>query len=152
MPTMRWGEVGISGGMALLAIAFYGLARFTQTVNPVDPGPALYPRVVSALLFVFAVLQILLSWGPTPQPRQTNRETEKHAAAAYKYSLGTLVLSIVYVGLFDRASYLVTTTGFLLALMFLGGVRQWLVLGGVAIGYALATYYVFGHLLMVPLP
>src|SRR5512136_2261230 len=104
---MRWGEVGISVGMALLAIAFYGLARFTQTVNPVDPGPALYPRVVSVLLFVFAALQILLSWGRKAQPKQTNREAEAHATAAYKYSLGTLVLSVVYVGIFDRASYLV---------------------------------------------
>ncbi len=152
MPSMRWGEVGISAGMAVLAIAFYGLARFTQTVNPVDPGPALYPRVVSALLFVFAVLQILLSWGRKIQPKETNRQTGERATAAYKYSLGTLVLSIVYVGIFDRASYLATTTGFLLALMFLGGVRRWLVLGGVAIAYALATYYVFGQLLMVPLP
>jgi hypothetical protein len=56
------------------------------------------------------------------------------------------------VAFFDRASYLVTTTGFLLALMLIGGVRQWLVLGGTAVAYALATYYVFGHLLMVPLP
>lgn len=149
MPSMRRGEVGISAGMAILAIAFYGLARFTQTVNPVDPGPAVYPRVVSALLFAFAMLQIILSVGRTEQPTQ---DAEKHPAAAYRYSLGTLALSIVYVGIFDRASYLVTTTGFLLVLMRLGGVRRWLVLGGVAVAYALTTYYVFGRLLMVPLP
>ncbi len=152
MPSMRWGEIGISAGMALLAIAFYGLARFSQAVNPVDPGPALYPRVVSALLFVFAVLQIVLSWVRKAPPKPTHAETGDRAAAAYKYSLGTLALSIVYVAFFDRVSYLVTTTSFLLALMFLGGVRQWLVLASVAIAYALATYYVFGQVLMVSLP
>jgi hypothetical protein len=148
---MRWGEVGISAGMALLAIAFYGLATFTQAINPVDPGPAFYPRVVSALLFVCAVLQILLSWGRTA-PAKTPREAGEHATVAYRYSLGTLALSVVYVAIFDRFSYLLTTTGFLLALMLMGGVRRWLILGGVSTAYALATYYVFGHLLMVPLP
>jgi hypothetical protein len=56
------------------------------------------------------------------------------------------------VGLFDKASYLVTTTGFLLALMLLGGVRRWLILLGVALLYSLSTYYVFGKILMVQLP
>lgn len=152
MASMRRGEMVISAGVALLAIVFFRLATFTQTVNPVDPGPALYPRVVSALLLVFALLQITICWSGKGQPKDVPRETGGRAAAVHKYSLGTLVLSIVYVGIFDRASYLATTTGFLLALMFLGGVRHWLVLCGVAIAYALVTYYVFGQLLMVPLP
>jgi len=152
MATTRWGEVGIGAGMALVAIAFYGLAGFTQTVNPVDPGPAVYPRVVSVLLFLFAALQIFLSWSRRESPAEAGREAAGRPPTGHTYSLGTLVLSIAYVGVFARASYLVTTTGFLLALMFLGGVRRWLVLGGVAIAYALATYYLFGQLLMVPLP
>jgi hypothetical protein len=58
----------------------------------------------------------------------------------------------LYVGLFDKASYLVTTTAFLLALMLLGGVRRWFILLGVALLYSLSTYYVFGKILMVQLP
>lgn len=54
---MRWGEMLISVGMAVVAAAFYGLATFTQTINPVDPGPAFYPRIVSLLLLVAALAQ-----------------------------------------------------------------------------------------------
>ena len=35
-----------------MAAMFYLLATFTQSINPVDPGPAFYPRIVSLLLFV----------------------------------------------------------------------------------------------------
>ncbi len=153
MASVRWGELGISVGMALLAVAFFSLATFNQDINPIDPGPAVYPRVVSILLFMFSAAQAFLS-----RKRQDSFEEGQGATArratrqTYKYSLGTLALSILYVGLFDKANYLVTTTVFLLALMFLGGVRRWLVLLGVALCYSLATYYVFGQILMVPLP
>ncbi len=153
MASIRWGELGISVGMALLAVAFYSLATFKQDINPIDPGPALYPRVVSILLFVVSAAQVFLSWKRKDFFKEGQRVTARQAASqTYKYSLGTLALGILYVGFFDKASYLVTTTVFLLALMFLGGVRRWLVLLGVALCYSLATYYVFGQILMVPLP
>ena len=151
MASKRWGELGISAGMALLAVAFYSLATFRQDINPIDPGPAVYPRVVSVLLFLFSAVQILLSWRRR-DPLGEGAAARQGGGQAYKYSLGTLALSILYVGFFDKANYLVTTTTFLLALMFLGGVRKWLVLLGVALCYGLATYYVFGKILMVPLP
>jgi hypothetical protein len=137
--------------MALLAAAFYALATFTQDINPVDPGPAFYPKLVSVLLFVAATVQVVRTW----------REGRGHGdrspgdgwgGRATRYSLGTLGLSILYVVLFNRGPYLVTTTGFLLALMVLAGVRRWVLLCGTALGYALVTYYVFGQILMVPLP
>lgn len=153
MASMQRGEIGISAGMALLAAGFYGLATFTQNINPVDPGPAAYPRAVSLLLFVCAVAQMLLSWRrKEPANERTTEAAGATAKTAHLYSLGTLALSILYVGLFDKASYLVTTTGFLLALMLLGGVRRWFILLGVALLYSLSTYYVFGKILMVQLP
>jgi len=152
MASVCWGELGISAGMALLAVVFYSLATFRQDINPIDPGPALYPRVVSVLLFGFSVVQIFLSWKPRDSEARPGAGAGEATSQAYKYSLGTLALSVLYVGLFDKASYLVTTTGFLLALMFLGGVRKWHVLLGVALCYSMATYYVFGKILMVPLP
>ena len=150
---MRRGEMVISGGMALLAVAFFSLATFTQEINPIDPGPAAYPRLVSLLLFAFSIGQVFLSWkGGSPAADKRSGGTWEKAATINRYSLGTLALSILYVGLFNKASYLITTTVFILALMFLGGVRKWLVLLGVALCYSLATYYLFGEILMVPLP
>jgi hypothetical protein len=69
-----------------------------------------------------------------------------------RYIAGTLALSTLYVSLFNTVPYLVTTTLFLFAVMLLAGVRRWQVLCGSALGYALVTYYVFGQILMVPLP
>jgi hypothetical protein len=139
--------------MAALAILFFRLATFSQQINPVDPGPAFYPRLISALLLVAATAQMIRTWregAARGQGDSSRRGT--WASAASRYSLGTLGLSILYVSVFNKAPYLVTTTAFLLALMALAGVRRWTILCGAALGYALVTYYVFGQILMVPLP
>jgi putative tricarboxylic transport membrane protein len=150
---VRWGELFVCVWMALVAIGFYGLATFKQEVNPIDPGPAFYPRLVSLLLLVFSSVQIFRSWkGRDRSPSADGEPKRLWGGATLKFSLGTLVLSLIYVGVFDKMSYLVTTPTFLLALMLLGGVRRWRVLLGVALCYTLATYYLFGRLLMVPIP
>jgi putative tricarboxylic transport membrane protein len=64
---------------------------------------------------------------------------------------GTLLLSVLYGFVFDKVSYLVTTTCFLVAMMLLGGVRKWTILVSVALSYSVATYYLFGKVLMVAL-
>jgi len=148
---VHWGEMLISVGMAVVAAAFYGLATFTQTINPADPGPAFYPRIVSLLLLVAAMAQAVQTWrsGRAGEPRGTQRA---RAGAASRYVLGTLLLSVVYVFLFDKVPYVVGAAGFLLAVMLLAGVRRWRVLCGTALGYAVITYYIFGYVLTVPLP
>jgi len=150
---VRWGEMLISVGMAVVAAAFYGLATFTQTINPVDPGPAFYPRIVSLLLLVAALAQAVQTWRsgrvPAGEPRRTRGAW---AGPASRCVLGTLLLSAVYVFLFDKVPYVLGAAGFLLAVMLLAGVRRWQVLCGAALGYAVVTYYVFGYVLTVPLP
>jgi len=146
---MRLGEILISAGMALLAVVFYSLGSFTQEINPDDLGPAFYPRTLAVLLFAFSFAQIVLSW------RTREGEQDKEAAverkSPYKLIIGTLLLSVAYGIVFDRVSYPLTTTFFLLAMMLLGGVRRWLVLLSVALCYSLSTYFLFNRVLMVPL-
>ena len=155
---MRWGEMAISVGMGVVAATFYALATFTQTINPVDPGPAFYPRIVSGLLLVAAVAQAVRTWrsGRTlaGEPRRPGGALPKAALpkAASRYVLGTLLLSALYVFLFDKVPYAAGAAGFLLAVMLLAGVRRWPVLCGAAFGYAVVTYYIFGYVLTVPLP
>lgn len=144
-------EILISAGMALLAIVFYALGNFTQSVNPDDPGPGFYPRTLSALLFVAALLQILLSWRKKTRTPRKAKEDGEASGFSYRVFFGTVLLSILYGFVFDKVSYLVTTTCFLLAMMLLGGVRKWHVLICVAVSYSLATYYLFGQVLMVQL-
>jgi hypothetical protein len=139
--------------MAVMAATFYGLATFTQSINPVDPGPAFYPRIVSALLFAAASIHVAVAWraGRARAGERSPREVSGSEPGS-RYALGTLGLSVVYVAVFDRVPYVVGAIGFLLVLMLFAGVRRWAVLCGAALGYAAVTYYVFGRVLMVPLP
>lgn len=148
---MRYGEIGISVGMSGIAVIFYSLATFKQEMNPADPGPGFYPRLISLLLFAFAVAQIMISLRRKRSAGEKQGE-EKGGNLPYVYVVGTLVISIIYLLLFNVISYTWTTAGFLVALMLLSGVRNWLVLSSVALGYAVVTYYLFGQVLMVPLP
>jgi putative tricarboxylic transport membrane protein len=147
----RTAEILISAGMALLAAFFYFLGNFTQSVNPDDPGPGFYPRTLSFLLFIVALAQIALSWRKKREPREKGKEVAERGGFSYRVFIGTILLSIFYGFVFDKVSYLITTTCFLLAMMLLGGVRKWYVLLCVAIGYSVTTYYLFGQVLMVPL-
>jgi hypothetical protein len=147
----RRAEILISAGMAVLAAVFYFLGTFTQTINPDDPGPGFYPRTLSLLLFIVALVQIVLSWRKKKEPSEKGKGGIERGNFSWYVFIGTLLLSVLYGFVFDKASYLVTTTCFLLAMMLLGGVRKWYVLLCVAIGYSAATYYLFGHVLMVPL-
>jgi len=145
---MRIGEILISAGMALLAALFYGLGTFTQEINPDDPGPAFYPRILAVLLFCFSFVQLVLSWRTKEEQHE---ETGGQIKSSQKLVIGTLLLSVGYGIVFDKVSYLLTTTCFLVALMLLGGVRRWLVLLSVAVCYYLSTYFLFNQVLMVPL-
>jgi hypothetical protein len=145
--------MSISIGMAILAATFYGLATFTQNINPVDPGPAFYPRIVSALLFAAAIVHVAMMWrAGRAHPGERAGRKARSGEPGSRYALGTLVLSAAYVAAFDKVPYIVGAAGFLLVLMLFAGVRRWAVLGGAALAYALLTYYVFGGVLMVPLP
>ncbi len=147
----RTAEILISAGMAVLAAVFYFLGAYTQTVNPDDPGPGLFPRTLSLLLFSAALVQIILSWRKKAEPYENGKAVAESGDFSWRVFVGTILLSVLYGFVFDKASYLITTTCFLLAMMLLGGVRKWYVLVCVAIGYSVATYYLFGRVLMVPL-
>jgi putative tricarboxylic transport membrane protein len=148
----RISEMLISGGMALLALVFFIMGNFAQNVNPDDPGPGFYPRMLAVLLFIFSMAQVLVSWRQKRAELACEKKEEEEAGRfSYQLFFGTLLLAVIYGLVFDKVNYLITTTCFLLAMMFLAGVRKWYVLLCVAAGYSIATQYLFGQVLMVPL-
>ena len=146
----RISEMLISAGMALLALVFYILGNYTQHVNPDDPGPGFYPRTLAVLLFIFSVIQIVVSWRSKGSAAELKGE-ESGEGFSSRLFFGTLLLAVIYGLVFDKVDYLITTTCFLVAMMLLGGVRKWYVLLSVALAYSLATHYLFGQVLMVQL-
>lgn len=65
----NFGEIGITVVMAIFALTFYMLATFKQTANPMDPGPALFPRLISILLVLMCVGQLTVSFRKKLLPR-----------------------------------------------------------------------------------
>jgi len=114
--------------MAVLAVVFYSLGAFTQTVNPDEPGPGIFPRTLSFLLFIAALVQIVLSWRKKAEPREYGKEIAEKGDFSWRVFVGTMLLRVLYGFVFNKVSYLVTTTCLLLAMMLLGGVRKWYVL------------------------
>ncbi|MHB1653453.1 MAG: tripartite tricarboxylate transporter TctB family protein [Desulfitobacteriaceae bacterium] len=147
----RYGEIGISIFMAVLAITFYVFATFTQSVNPVDPGPAFFPRLISVILFVLCLVQLVSSFKGKPLVKKIEGDPESSKNIAL-YVIGTILLAIVYVLVFTVANYIITTTLFLGVLMFAIGVRKWSTLIAVSIIYSVATYFLYSYVLLVQLP
>jgi putative tricarboxylic transport membrane protein len=147
----RTAEILISAGTALLAVIFYGVGNYTQTINPDDPGPGFFPRTLAVLLLIFSLTQVILSWLKKREERGERKTIAEAGDFSYRMFFGTLLLSVLYGFFFDKVSYLVNTTCFLVAMMLLGGVRKWTILVSVALCYSAATYYLFGKVLMVAL-
>jgi putative tricarboxylic transport membrane protein len=154
----RWGEMAVCVGLIIISLAFFILDDFKQTVNPLDPGPALFPALISILLLLMSVGQLVITFckkSETKAKAETEQEETKTAPAnrmVYVYVLGGLVLSGLYIFLFEKVNYLLTTGVYLLSLMLLLGIRKWYVLALVSVLYALISYYLYAVVLKVPLP
>lgn len=148
----RFGEVAISIGMAIVALIFYTLANFKQTINELDPGPALFPHMISIFLLLLCAGQLAVSFSKKSALESKENAKGETNRRVYLYVLGTLILSIIYIISFESFNYLITTTIYILALMLLLGIRKWQVLLSVAILYSVISYYLFGQILMVSLP
>ena len=150
-----YGAIGISVGMSSLAILFYVLADFKQTINPIDPGPALFPKMTAIFTLILCAGHII----PTvlKEIKKSGKEvvkeedTKTNIKLIFLYVLGTLALTLIYIALFEHVSYIILTSLFLFSIMFLLGVRKWKLLLTVAILYALISYYLYAKILMVPL-
>jgi putative tricarboxylic transport membrane protein len=147
------GEIGITIALGIIALTFYLLATFKQTVNPMDPGPSLFPRLLSVLLLLLCVGQLAVSFRKKPQPKTENdAESSLPNKVVLLYVFGALALTIVYVYVFTDIVYPVTTAIYLFALMYLLGIRKWHVLILVSTLYTAITFYLYGEVLMIPLP
>lgn len=145
------GELGVCIGMLLLAVLFIALSDFKQTVNPLDPGPALFPRLTGAFTIFFCILQMIASLRESVEAEEKPEEKSTAGKLKVLYVLGTLALTIVYILLFEAVKYMMLTGLFLAAVMLLLGIRKWTVLIGTAVIYALVSYYLYGKVLLVPL-
>lgn len=129
----------------LLALAVFVFAytfTFPPPVQPLDPGVAAFPRIISVLIGVLALV---------PLVRPEEGEALPRGGAALRV-IGTVVLLGGYAIVLDVLGFVITTVGFLLAELLLLGVRRPVLLIILPLGLSMGLFYLFRVLLGVPLP
>jgi hypothetical protein len=109
-----------------------------------NPGPGYMPFVLAALLAGMGCL-VMVTGGTAPAFASVSWVEWRHAVAI----LGSLTFAALAL---ERLGYRVTIA---LVIVFLVGVierKRLLPTAVMAVGLALGTFYVFGTLLLVPLP
>ncbi|MDN5347553.1 MAG: putative tricarboxylic transport rane protein [Clostridia bacterium] len=139
------GEALISVILIVFAVTFYIISNnFPAAMNPVDVGPAAFPRLMAGLTILLGLAQLLMSIFGRAKDR-VNIDNK------WSFFL-SLILTLIYLYLVPRVGYFHVTPIFLLVLMLVLGNRKWVQLFGTALGFALFSYYVFFKFLQVALP
>ena len=140
----RKGTLVSTGLLLVFAAAGFVLTMgFPAPAQPLDPGPAAFPRLIAGGLAILALLQ-LLEPGKGEEQLPRGRQALK--------VVGVLVLLLVYAAVLKPLGYIVSTVIFLVGALILADVRRPLPLILMPVGLAVVLFYVFYELLRVSLP
>lgn len=134
-----------SGLMLILLALYVGWENRAYPVGTLqEPGPGYVPLLLAIFLGVMGLLIVI--WGGRSQPLAAIRWPEVTRAIVILLACGVGAFAL------ERIGYRLTVIAFLI--FFLGVVerRRPLAVALVSIGFGLASYYVVGDLLHVPLP
>ena len=133
-------------GLMLLALALYvGWENRAYPIGTLqEPGPGYMPLLLAVFLGVAGVLMAV--WGGKSAPLASIRWTETKRAVVILVACGVALFAL------ERIGYRLTVIALLV--FFLGVIerRRPLTVALVALGFGLASQYVVGDLLHVPLP
>ena len=147
------GEIIVSIVLIVLSVILYIIAgNFGRTLNPLDVGPAAFPRLALALTAGFCVIQIFLSLRTRKRFIQENKEAKKLVINSKLIMIFTCAVMVIYALLMPIAGFYRTTPVFIVLVMLLAGNRKWLQIALVPAGFNLFVYAVFHLLLGIRLP
>ncbi len=133
-------------GLMLFALALYvGWENRAYPIGSLqEPGPGYLPLLL--VIFLGATGLLIAAWGARSAPLASMRWTEG------KRALLILVACAVATFALERIGYRLTVVALLI--FFLGAIerRRPLPVALVAVGFSLASFYIVGDLLRVPLP
>ena len=133
-------------GLMLIAIAAY--VGWENRVYPIgtlqEPGPGYMPLLLA--LFLGAMGLLIALWGFKSEPLASMKWPEAARAVVILVACGAATYAL------ERIGYRLTVL--ILLIFFLGAVerRRPLPVALVSFGFSLASFYVIGNLLHVPLP
>jgi len=150
---MWQGEIIISGVFIVLSAIFFIMAGdFAANLNPMDVGPAAFPRLTLVIVSLLSALQIVLSLRKRGQLIAEKKNSKRVTVDNKLVLLITVVLMFVYAQLLPVVGFYIATTVFLFVVMFLMGNRRWLQLVTVPIGFNLLIHVTFVMTLGLRLP
>jgi hypothetical protein len=133
-------------GLMLLALALYvGWENRAYPIGSLqEPGPGYLPLLLA--IFLGATGLLIALWGAGSAPLASMRWTETKRAVLILVACGVATFAL------ERLGYRLTV--FALLIFFLGVIerRRPLPVALVAVGFSLASFYIVGDLLRVPLP
>ena len=133
-------------GLMLLALAAY--VGWQNRVYPIgtlsEPGPGYLPMLLT--IFLGAMGLLIALWGVRSAPLAAVRWTEATRAFIILGACGAATLAL------ERIGYRLTVIALLVFLLVVVERKRPLPVALTALGFSLASYYVVGNLLRVPLP
>jgi len=162
---MNWSNIVI--GIILLAgsaFYYYSTLDFPPPSKTENLGPAFFPALLAGVL---AFLSLLLILNNLLARRASGKQKggaviegaerlEEDAFSAedisYKFLLGTIALSFVYVWLISVLGFVISTVLFLIVLIRLLGYEKWVNNVAASVGLTAALYLLFAVALGVTLP
>ena len=129
-----------------------GLAPFMQR-NPI--WPSTFPKVLSVLGAVAAIVILLGLEGPQKPPKEGDIDYRRLGDYKVGQAVGLLALMVAYALFLRPAGFLLSTTSFLILGSVLLGERNWLLMIGVSVVAAGSIWYLVQEVLGIflrPLP
>ena len=162
---MNWTNI-IIGIILLIASAFYYFSTmdFPPPTKTENLGPAFFPTLLAVALALLSLLLVIAGLFPGGASRKggdaavikgAERLEEDSFGAeniSYKFLLGTIGLSFLYVGLISILGFLISTPLFLILLIRLLGYEKWVNNLAASICLTAALYLLFAVALGVTLP
>lgn len=139
--------------LILISIVYLILTFNLPESNVGNPTAAMnYPLLIGFALLILSIVYLFNEYKLSKKEKFDNYNVFKDKELAMKF-LGVVGLCLIYTLLFERVGFLISTSLFLLALLFLiNGKEKWIVNIVVSLTFSFATWYSFSELLGVSLP
>ena len=144
-------KADIIAGLLGLSLSFYIIiqsGKFPED-NVLLLGPSFFPRILAVLMLVMSTTLII-----TALLGKSARTAEKLDIRdpGIQRSIITLVVTVIYLLLLKHIGFIINTIVYLMFLMYLLKLRNYLKMVLVSVGVTIAVYYVFRVALNITLP
>ena len=147
------GEIILVSILIIVSVVGFILAGdFGGTINPLDVGPAAFPRLMLGVLMILCVIQLFISFRRLRRLRAEGKPDKIITLGNKVPVIGAAVFLILYGFAMPNIGFYISTPIFMLVVMWLAGTRNWKTLVFVPTGVVVFVYLVFYQLLGIVLP